>query len=141
ICWLRDITSSAISGSSSPSELRASGTTSLHPLRTNALLPNRSMKSKSIVAQACCRVDLAGSTLDIWPLYLFHPGAMTVNFAVSVMTGCEIRPAEQNTSREIVLRSLDTEREDHLANALALMKAKQFDHALAGYLCRFFFST
>jgi D-glycero-alpha-D-manno-heptose-7-phosphate kinase len=28
------------------------------------------------------RVDLAGGTLDIWPLYLFHPGAMTVNFAI-----------------------------------------------------------
>jgi len=99
------------------------------------------MKSKGIVAQACCRVDLAGSTLDIWPLYLFHPGAMTVNFAVNVVTRCEIRVASRSASREIVLRSLDTEREDHFANASALMKAKEFDHALAGYLCHFFFST
>jgi D-glycero-alpha-D-manno-heptose-7-phosphate kinase len=98
------------------------------------------MRSKTIVAQACCRVDLAGSTLDIWPLYLFHPGAMTVNFAVNVMTRCTMRVTPQS-SREIVLRSLDTEREDHFASASALMKAKEFDHALAGYLCRFFFST
>ncbi len=28
-----------------------------------------------IIAEAPCRVDLAGGTLDIWPLYLFHPGA------------------------------------------------------------------
>src|SRR5437868_2639052 len=99
------------------------------------------MRSRSIVAQACCRVDLAGSTLDIWPLYLFHPGAMTVNFAVNIMTRCEIRINPQRASHEIVLRSLDTEREDHFANASALMKAKEFEHALAGYLCHFFFAT
>ncbi len=32
-----------------------------------------------IVSHAPCRVDLAGGTLDIWPLYLNHPGAVTVN--------------------------------------------------------------
>ena len=98
------------------------------------------MKSKSIVAKACCRVDLAGSTLDIWPLYLFHPGAMTVNFAVNVMTRCEIRRSTNGSrpSREIILRSLDTEREDHFASASALLKAADFNHSLAGYLCRFF---
>ena len=34
-----------------------------------------------IISEAPCRVDLAGGTLDIWPLYLFHPGAVTLNFA------------------------------------------------------------
>lgn len=33
-------------------------------------------------ARAWCRVDLAGGTLDIWPLGLLHPGARTVNLAV-----------------------------------------------------------
>jgi D-glycero-alpha-D-manno-heptose-7-phosphate kinase len=33
-------------------------------------------------ATAPTRVDLAGGTLDIWPLGLFHPGAMTVNVAI-----------------------------------------------------------
>ena len=36
-----------------------------------------------IEAKAPTRVDLAGGTLDIWPLYLFHPGAVTVNAAIS----------------------------------------------------------
>ena len=45
----------------------------------------------SLTAHAPCRVDLAGGTVDIWPLYLFHPGAVTVNFAVSVLTRCTIR--------------------------------------------------
>jgi D-glycero-alpha-D-manno-heptose-7-phosphate kinase len=35
-------------------------------------------------ATAPCRVDLAGGTLDIWPLGLLHPGARTVNVAVDL---------------------------------------------------------
>lgn len=35
-----------------------------------------------MTAEAPCRADLAGGTLDIWPLGLFHPGAMTVNAAI-----------------------------------------------------------
>lgn len=37
-----------------------------------------------IRARAWCRVDLAGGTLDIWPLGLFYSGARTVNVAVGV---------------------------------------------------------
>ena len=37
-----------------------------------------------IESKAPTRVDLAGATLDIWPLYLFHPGALTVNAAISL---------------------------------------------------------
>ena len=45
-----------------------------------------------IVAQAPCRADLAGGTIDLWPLYLFHPGAMTLNFAVNILTTCRVTP-------------------------------------------------
>ena len=45
-----------------------------------------------IIAQAPCRADLAGGTIDLWPLYLFHPGAMTLNFALSLLTTCRIEP-------------------------------------------------
>lgn len=37
-----------------------------------------------IRATAPCRVDLAGGTLDIWPLGLLFPGAQTVNVAIDV---------------------------------------------------------
>ena len=37
-----------------------------------------------IETSAPTRIDLAGGTLDIWPLYLFHPGAQTVNAAISI---------------------------------------------------------
>src|SRR5947209_5895476 len=43
-----------------------------------------------IESKAPTRVDLAGGTLDIWPLYLFHPGAVTVNAAISRYASCVI---------------------------------------------------
>lgn len=50
------------------------------------------------------RVDLAGGTIDIWPLYLFHPGATTVNFALTLHARCRIET--RNDSR-IILESRD----------------------------------
>ena len=37
-----------------------------------------------VESRAPARVDLAGGTVDIWPLYLFHPGAQTVNIAIGL---------------------------------------------------------
>ncbi|HZF13959.1 MAG TPA: hypothetical protein VFE33_34635 [Thermoanaerobaculia bacterium] len=45
-----------------------------------------------VTARAWCRVDLAGGTLDIWPLGLFHPGARTVNLAVDLAATVRLRP-------------------------------------------------
>jgi len=40
-------------------------------------------------------VDLAGGTpLDIWPLYLFHPGAVTINAAITRYASCVIETQE-----------------------------------------------
>lgn len=90
---------------------------------------------RSIVAQAPCRVDLAGSTLDLWPLYLFHPGAVTVNYAVPIMTTCKITP---QAGKSIHLRSLDHKREEHFADLTALCKARKYKHALALKLIKHF---
>lgn len=98
-------------------------------------MPAKNTHQKSIIAHGCCRVDLAGGTLDLWPLYLFHPGAVTVNVGVSVMTHCRITTTK---SPSITLSSLDTHKQDHFPNISALMKAQLFNHPLAGYLCRFF---
>ncbi len=91
--------------------------------------------SDQIYAQAPCRADLAGSTLDLWPLYLFHPGSVTVNVAVSIQTTCKITPRKGSG---IHLKSYDTGREDRFASLSALMKAKEYRHGLAAYLVRFF---
>jgi D-glycero-alpha-D-manno-heptose-7-phosphate kinase len=53
------------------------------------------------------RIDLAGGTIDIWPLYLFHPGAQTLNAAISLRARARIEP---RTDSRIVLRSEDTNR-------------------------------
>src|SRR5664279_4171681 len=91
--------------------------------------------SHQIFAQAPCRADLAGSTLDLWPLYLFHPQSVTVNMAVNILTTCKITP---HKGRGIRLKSIDTGREDRFASLDALMQAKKYRHALAAYLVRFF---
>jgi D-glycero-alpha-D-manno-heptose-7-phosphate kinase len=89
----------------------------------------------TIVAHAPCRVDLAGGTMDIWPLYLFHPGAVTVNFGVNILTRCTITPLP---GKRIRLKSLDTGREDEFRDLEALNSAKKYHHALAAYLVKFF---
>ncbi|HKI01284.1 MAG TPA: hypothetical protein VKK31_04840 [Thermoanaerobaculia bacterium] len=45
-----------------------------------------------VTVKAWCRADLAGGTLDIWPLGLFHPQARTVNVALSLAVTVELRP-------------------------------------------------
>ena len=46
-----------------------------------------------IAASAPTRIDLAGGTIDIWPLYLFHDGAQTLNAAISLRAHCDDRVA------------------------------------------------
>lgn len=57
-----------------------------------------------IESSAPTRVDLAGGTIDIWPLYLFHPGAATVNFAISLRAHCRI---ETRADERVILESRD----------------------------------
>ena len=88
-----------------------------------------------IVAQAPCRADLAGGTLDLWPLYLFHPGALTLNFALNIQTTCRITPLK---GRQVHLRSLDTKKEEAFPSFEALRIARQFRLPLAARLLQFF---
>ncbi|HUS19499.1 MAG TPA: hypothetical protein VMZ25_07595 [Terriglobales bacterium] len=93
------------------------------------------MRPARVLARASCRADLAGGTLDLWPLYLFHPGGVTVNLALSIMTQCEIR---SHRGPHIILRSLDTGREDGFPSLQALLRARKARHEIGWYLCRFF---
>jgi D-glycero-alpha-D-manno-heptose-7-phosphate kinase len=88
----------------------------------------------AIVTTAPCRADLAGGTLDIWPLYLFHPGAVSVNIALNILTACSITLRAGG----IILKSHDTAREERFANLDALIAAKSYQHPLAAHLVRFF---
>ncbi|HEY7293344.1 MAG TPA: hypothetical protein VH583_26140 [Vicinamibacterales bacterium] len=58
-------------------------------------------------ASAPTRIDLAGGTIDIWPLYLFHEGASTLNAAISLRAHVHI---ESRSDGKVELRSIDTNR-------------------------------
>ena len=94
-----------------------------------------SAPSDAIVTTAPCRADLAGGTIDIWPLYLFHPGAVSVNLALNIQTACRITP---RAGKRITLKSYDMAREEHFAGLDLLLAAKVYHHPLAAYLVRFF---
>jgi len=94
-----------------------------------------SPSAPTIVAQAPCRADLAGGTIDLWPLYLFHPGAMTLNFAVDILTTCRITPLK---GKSLHLRSLDTKIEEHFESFEEVRTRKKFRLPIAGRLLQFF---
>jgi D-glycero-alpha-D-manno-heptose-7-phosphate kinase len=63
------------------------------------------------------RIDLAGGTIDIWPLYLFHEGASTLNAAISLRAHARV---EGRNDGRIQIRSLDTHRELSVSHWSAL---------------------
>jgi D-glycero-alpha-D-manno-heptose-7-phosphate kinase len=87
------------------------------------------------ISQAPCRVDLAGATLDIWPLYLFHEGSVTVNFAVDRYTSASITP---RSGARITIRSTDLKRECAYDSLDALLRCKRHALPLAAEMIRFF---
>jgi D-glycero-alpha-D-manno-heptose-7-phosphate kinase len=88
-----------------------------------------------ITAKAPCRVDLAGATLDIWPLYLFHDDAVTLNFAVDRYTSCELSTREDS---RIVLRSRDMGTEETFESLAHLRAAPRYRLPILALLVRFF---
>ena len=58
-----------------------------------------------IDSSAPTRIDLAGGTIDIWPLYLFHPGAQTLNAATTLRAHCSLRARDD---RRLVVVSEDS---------------------------------
>src|SRR2546428_10600909 len=100
-------------------------------MRKQTLTPS----GPTIVAQAPCRADLAGGTIDLWPLYLFHPGALTLNFAVNILTTCRVTPLK---GRSLHLRSLDTKKEEHFESFEELRAGKRFRLPITARLLQFF---
>src|SRR5687767_7825093 len=66
----------------------------------------------NIATSAPTRIDLAGGTIDIWPLYLFHPGAQTLNAAISLRAHAWIEP---RPDERVELLSEDTDRTVNLS--------------------------
>lgn len=90
-----------------------------------------------IESKAPTRIDLAGGTLDIWPLYLFHEGSLTVNCAITRYASCVIE-AGPRSSRKINLVSRDTRRNETFASFDALCLARGYKLPLLANLVRVF---
>ncbi len=59
---------------------------------------------KRVTTSAPTRIDLAGGTVDIWPLYLFHEHAQTLNAAISLRAHAEITA---RTDGRVRIESID----------------------------------
>ena len=70
-----------------------------------------------IKSSAPTRIDLAGGTLDIWPLHLFFGNPPTLNAAIDLYATVEINPRKD---KRIVLRSQDLKLESSFSSVNAL---------------------
>ncbi len=86
------------------------------------------MLEKTITATAPARIDLAGGTLDLWPLHVLHPGSRTVNVAIDRRAGCRVRGGVEG----LVVRSRDRGFETGAASTAQLLENTQT--ALVGSL-------
>ena len=84
-------------------------------------------------SSAPARIDLAGGTLDIWPLYLFHEQAQTINAAISLRAHCTLTP---NLDGAIHVISNDSGATVRVRNWTELDEFPE--HRLVARLLRFF---
>ncbi len=64
--------------------------------------------SRIYFSRSPTRVDLAGGTLDMWPLFNFVGGASTINLAIDIYTTAEIKT---RTDSKILIKSPDLKKE------------------------------
>jgi len=86
-----------------------------------------------IHASAPTRIDLAGGTIDIWPLYLYHDQAQTLNAAISLRAHAQIATREDG---RVAVSSVDIGRSLEAAESAEL--AGEGELALLVRLLRFF---
>jgi len=70
------------------------------------------------------RIDLAGGTLDVYPLYLFEDGGLTVNAAIDVHVHVDV---EERDDARIVIRSEDMGVEEEIASLAAMELGGKLD--------------
>ena len=64
-----------------------------------------------VEASAPARVDLAGGTLDLWPLHVLHPGSVTVNVAIDRFARCSVQAGDRGFG--VLLRDSGIEKRSH----------------------------
>ncbi len=86
-----------------------------------------------IESSAPTRIDLAGGTIDIWPLYLFHEGAQTLNAAISLRAHVDLR---SRSDGRILVESIDTGRRREVSSWEDFRGDEET--GLLGHLLRYF---
>jgi D-glycero-alpha-D-manno-heptose-7-phosphate kinase len=86
-----------------------------------------------IDSSAPTRIDLAGATFDIWPLYLYHARALTLNVAISLRAHCCLQP---RPAGGLAICSKDTDRAIDVAHWSQLDDLVEL--GLVGRILRFF---
>jgi D-glycero-alpha-D-manno-heptose-7-phosphate kinase len=86
-----------------------------------------------IESLAPTRIDLAGGTIDLWPLYLFHDRTQTINFAIDQYARCRL---ETRDDGRYIVESKD--REARLeANSLEELRGDEELSLISKLLCFF----
>lgn len=80
-----------------------------------------------IEVRAPTRVDLAGGTLDIYPLYLFEEGSLTVNVAINLYSQVQI---EKRRDKRIHIYSKDLGKEIKIKNIESLKYGIGLDYLI-----------
>lgn len=78
--------------------------------------------------QSPTRVDLAGGTLDLWPLYNFFGGAKTVNMAIDILTSAELEVL--TNASQIEIESLDLKKKKFYVSYESALQDTDPDFAL-----------
>jgi D-glycero-alpha-D-manno-heptose-7-phosphate kinase len=91
-----------------------------------------------IEARAPTRIDLAGGTLDIWPLYLFHQPALTLNVAIGLYAFCVVEAVGRSLEAQIVFHSRDTGRRERFGSLAGLERARRYRLPLLAELVKYF---
>ena len=85
---------------------------------------------QAVEATAPTRIDLAGGTLDLWPLYLFHPGSVTINAAIDLRVWVQVEPQKGAGIRLIDRNRNKTVRWQSLARIPVRSRYELFGQAL-----------
>lgn len=93
---------------------------------------------KRVAFKSPTRVDLAGGTLDLWPLHAIMGGATTINLAIEVFTYCELIE-NSGTAIEVELTDIGVKRS--YANLVELLNDGASDVALVRVMAEHFKPT
>lgn len=91
-----------------------------------------------IQTQSPTRVDLAGGTLDCWPLYPLVGNCVTVNLAIDIYTGCQLQPFD---SKKIEVEISDLNYRAEFSNLTELLASSAADLKLVRHILDYFRPT